>query len=106
MEQNMDDAVVLPIDGILDLHTFLPKEIGSLVPAYLAACRKKGILEVRIIHGKGTGTLRRSVQSVLSRLDLVASFHSAGEEEGGWGATLVTLNKEEAPFPLDSSFRQ
>ena len=93
MEQNPNEEVVLPIDGILDLHTFLPKEVGALVPAYLAACRERGIHEVRIIHGKGKGHLRRSVHAVLARSDMVASYRVAGEEEGGWGATLVVLKK-------------
>ena len=99
MAQETEESVVLPIDGILDLHTFRPQEIGQLIPAYLAECHARGIREIRIIHGKGSGNLRRSVHAVLSRLDLVASFRSAGEEEGGWGATLVTLKKEEALFP-------
>ncbi len=88
---NGENPVDYPIDGILDLHTFRPGEVKELIPEYLAACREKGILQVRIIHGKGTGTLRRMVQAVLSRLPEVASFQTAGEEAGGWGATLVTL---------------
>jgi len=62
------EPVEIPIDGILDLHTFHPKEVKELVPDYLKACREKGIYSVRIIHGKGTGTLRKIVQSILSRL--------------------------------------
>jgi DNA-nicking Smr family endonuclease len=97
MAQEIEESVVLPIDGILDLHTFRPQEIGQLIPAYLAECHARGIREIRIIHGKGSGNLRRSVHAVLSRLDLVASFRSAGEEEGGWGATLVTLKMAAMP---------
>ena len=92
----MDDAddeipLELPIDGVLDLHTFQPREVKNLVPDYLVECRERGILEVRIIHGKGTGTLRRTVHAVLSRLPEVASFGLAMEDAGGWGATLVRL---------------
>lgn len=88
----MDDSpVALPIDGTLDLHAFLPREVRTLVPDYLMACRERGILQVRIVHGKGTGTLRRMVEALLSRLPEVAAFRTAPEEAGGWGATLVEL---------------
>ena len=86
-----DDTTELPIDGVLDLHTFDPREVKDLVVEYLAACREKGILEVRIIHGKGTGTLRRTVQSVLDKLPEVASYRLADPAGGSWGATLVRL---------------
>jgi dsDNA-specific endonuclease/ATPase MutS2 len=85
------EAVELPIDGILDLHTFQPGEVKDLLPEYLALCRGKGIIEVRIIHGKGTGTLRETVHSILKRLPEVVSFKLAGEAGGSWGATVVTL---------------
>jgi hypothetical protein len=88
------DEIALPIDGTLDLHTFDPREVGELVPDYLAACRERGILEVRIVHGKGGGTLRRRVHALLERLPEVAAFRLADEHGGGWGATLVTLRPE------------
>jgi DNA-nicking Smr family endonuclease len=86
-----DEPVELPIDGTLDLHTFRPGEVGDLVPEWLAACRERGLHELRIVHGKGTGALRRSVAAILARSPLVASFRAADEAAGGWGATLVTL---------------
>ena len=85
------DPIEYPVDGILDLHTFQPNEVKDLIPEYLSLCRQKGILQIRIIHGKGSGTLRRTVQSILQRIPEVASFQLAGEEAGGWGATIVTL---------------
>jgi DNA-nicking Smr family endonuclease len=93
-----DEPVAIPIDGVLDLHAFRPGEAKDLVPEYLAACRERGILEVRLIHGKGSGTQRRTVHGILARIPEVASFRLAGEDRGGWGATLVTL----APFSRDA----
>ena len=89
----MDDPVPLPINGVLDLHTFKPREIGELVPDYLAACQERGIFEVRIIHGKGIGNLRRTVHSILGRHPEVLSFTLDHPQYGGWGATIVQLRK-------------
>jgi DNA-nicking Smr family endonuclease len=86
-----NDPLEFPIDGTLDLHTFQPDEVKDLVPGYLEECRKRSILQVRIIHGKGTGTLRRTIQSILEKLPYVESFWSAEEGAGGWGATIVRL---------------
>ncbi len=83
--------VEIPIDGVLDLHTFHPRDLRDLVPEYLAACRERGILEVRIIHGKGDGTLRRTVHALLERDAGVLRYGLAGADAGSWGATLVTL---------------
>ena len=93
MTGDPDDTtpVDIPIDGTLDLHTFNPREIGSLVPAYLDACRQRGILEVRIIHGKGIGNLQRTVHSILSKRTDVVRFSFASAAFGGIGATIVTL---------------
>lgn len=88
----MDDQPIrIPITGELDLHTFRPKDVKSLVPEYLAECRKNGILTVRVVHGKGIGHLRRTVHALLQRDPNVESFTLAGEQLGGWGATMVRL---------------
>lgn len=86
-----EEPVEMPIDGVLDLHTFRPQDVKTLVPEYLAACQGRGILQVRIIHGKGIGNLRRSVHSILKRHPEVISFTLDYPQFGGWGATLVQL---------------
>lgn len=86
-----EEPVEIPIDGTLDLHTFRPRDLGDLIPDYLEACRERGILSIRIIHGKGTGTLRETVHALLRRRDDVADFRLGDETSGSWGATLVTL---------------
>jgi DNA-nicking Smr family endonuclease len=92
----MDDPIELPINGVLDLHTFRPKDVKDIVLDYLEACRERGILQVRIIHGKGMGNLRRTVHAVLARHQEVVSFTLDHPEYGGWGATLVFLRKKES----------
>ncbi len=90
-DNDMPEVVELPIDGVLDLHTFRPAEVKDLIPDYLDECLKRDILDVRIIHGKGTSKLQRTVHSILARLPQVADFRLAGHGAGGWGATLVKL---------------
>ena len=93
MPKNDDELPPLdmPIDGVLDLHTFRPSDLGGLIPDYVMACRQRSILEVRIIHGKGIGNLRRSVHALLSRLPEVESFAEASALYGGAGAVIVKL---------------
>ena len=86
-----EDAVEIPLDGILDLHAFRPRDVPSVVNEYLDACRAKGIREIRIIHGKGIGALRETVHRALERRDDVASFRLDSQSASGWGATLVVL---------------
>jgi len=85
------EPVAIPIDGVLDLHLFRPAEVKDLVSTYLEECRERGILHVRIIHGKGTGVLRETVHAVLRRTPAVLSFGLAPGNAGGWGATVVEL---------------
>ena len=86
-----DEPIEMPIDGTLDLHTFQPKEVKKLVPDYIEACLERNIYHLRIIHGKGTGTLREIVQSILEKHPAVLDFRHESGSGGGWGATVVDL---------------
>jgi DNA-nicking Smr family endonuclease len=86
------NAVLIPIEDWIDLHTFSPKEIPSLLEDYLLECQKRGFREVRIIHGKGKGVQRNIVHSFLKKSPLVESFRPAQPESGGWGATIACLH--------------
>jgi len=83
--------VKIPIEDKLDLHTFQPKEMPALLDDYFSACIEANIFEVRIIHGKGKGVLRKRLRGLLDRNPWVSSFKTAPPEAGGWGATLVKL---------------
>jgi DNA-nicking Smr family endonuclease len=90
-----EEPFPLPIDGVLDLHTFRPQDMKEVLLEYLAACRERGILEVRVVHGKGIGQLRQTVHALLRRCPDVVSFALAGEAFGGVGATFVHLRARE-----------
>ena len=86
-----DELVAPPLTDELDLHTFLPKECADVVEEYLHAAQEQGMALVRIIHGKGTGTLRRIVHGVLDKHPAVVRYALADGASGSWGATLVEL---------------
>jgi dsDNA-specific endonuclease/ATPase MutS2 len=88
---NPEGMVDLPVDGVLDLHAFKPRDAQDLVRDYIEACLEKGLTELRIIHGKGTGALRKTVHAVLEKDPRVARFELGAEGSGSWGATLVWL---------------
>jgi DNA-nicking Smr family endonuclease len=93
LDSDRDEApsVAIPIDGVLDLHTFAPSDAKSLVSEYLEECAQRGIQQARIIHGKGQGVLRRIVHGVLDRHPRVLRYALADGSGGSWGATVVEL---------------
>ena len=86
-----DEPIEVPITGDLDLHAFAPRDIPSVVEEYLHACQERGILRVRLAHGRGRGVQRAVVRRLLARLPCVRAFREAAPASGGWGATLVEL---------------
>ncbi len=87
----LPEPIQLPIDGVLDLHPFRPSDVKSVVLDYLEACQADGIREVRIIHGKGIGALKRTVHALLRKHSEVVDFHLDSELFSGTGATIVHL---------------
>jgi dsDNA-specific endonuclease/ATPase MutS2 len=85
------EPIKIPIQDVLDLHTFRPQDISDLLENYFDECLKAGIFSVRIIHGKGKGIQKKQVQRILQKDRRVKSFKDAPPEAGGWGATLVEL---------------
>jgi len=91
MDEEEREPIILSIEDSLDLHAFAPRDVGSVVSEYLEQAAARGFREVRIIHGKGIGTQRAIVRSVLARHPAVAEFFDGPPERGGWGATVVRL---------------
>ena len=86
----MNEPVELPIEDTIDLHTFQPREVASLVEEYLHQALLKGYREVRIIHGRGVGVQRRIIHSILKQHTRVISYRDAMDR----GSTVVTLKQD------------
>ena len=86
-----DEPVVLPLEDVLDLHPFQPKDVSSVVKEYLEECRRSGIRQVRLIHGKGAGVQRAIIRALLDKNPAVIFYEDAPAEAGDWGATIVSL---------------
>jgi dsDNA-specific endonuclease/ATPase MutS2 len=89
-----DEPIAIPINDVLDLHTFAPRDVKDAVEAYLEEAHRVGLTALRIIHGRGIGVQRELVRRILSRTAFVVDFRDAPAEAGGWGATVVTLARQ------------
>ena len=89
----MDDPVRLPIEAVLDLHAFHPRDVRSVVEEYVTAAHDAGLREIRLVHGRGTGVQRGIVQAALERHPLVVRFWDAPESH--LGATVALLCAQE-----------
>ena len=88
------EPVIVPIEDVIDLHTFHPRDIPSLIEDYVAECVRAGFATVRIIHGKGTGRLRQVIREALRNSAYVSSYEEGGEKEGGEGVTIAHLSED------------
>jgi dsDNA-specific endonuclease/ATPase MutS2 len=92
-DADWEAPIEMEIEDSLDLHTFAPRDVKDVVTDYVELAADKGFAEVRIIHGKGQGTLRRIVHAVLEKHPRVASFRLGGTGAGSWGATIAVLRQ-------------
>jgi len=79
----------LPLEASIDLHTFHPRDIKSVVEEYVNAAHEAGLREVRLIHGRGRGVQRGIVQAALEKHPLVVEFYDAPDSH--LGATVARL---------------
>jgi DNA mismatch repair protein MutS2 len=81
----------IPPANELRLRHLTRDEALPKLDQYLHDAFMKGLIQVRIIHGKGTGTLRTTVRRELKKHPLVKSFRPGGYGEGGEGVTVVEM---------------
>jgi DNA-nicking Smr family endonuclease len=86
-----DEPVDLPIEDVIDLHAFRPRDVRSVVDAYIEAAHAKGLRLVRLVHGRGHGVQRGIVQAALDRHPLVEDFWDAPDSH--LGATAARLRE-------------
>jgi dsDNA-specific endonuclease/ATPase MutS2 len=86
------EPVEVPIGPELDLHSFAPRDIPSVVEEYLTEAAAQGLTEVRLVHGRGRGVQRGVVQATLERNPLVAEFWD--DTASHLGATIARLRND------------
>jgi dsDNA-specific endonuclease/ATPase MutS2 len=87
-----DEPLRIPIERELDLHTFSPRDIASVVQEYVDAAAAFGLREVRLIHGRGAGVQRGIVQAALERHARVVEFWD--DLDSHLGATIARLSAD------------
>jgi len=88
-----EETVEVPITDVFDLHPFAPRDAKAALEAYLEEAVRRGFRALRIVHGRGIGVQREMVRKVLSRTEGVVDYRDAPTEAGGWGATIVNLDR-------------
>ena len=97
------EPFVLPVDGTLDLHPFNPRDVKSVVEEYANEAHARGLTEIRIVHGRGTGVLRGIVQATLEKHPLVEAFWDEAESRlGATGARLAHQGRGKAHGARDT----
>ena len=91
--EDVGEVVEIPLEEVIDLHGFLPQDVGGIVRDYLNDAYDAGFAEVRIVHGRGIGALRELVRKLLSQDSRVARFKDAPFDRGGNGATVAHFRR-------------
>jgi dsDNA-specific endonuclease/ATPase MutS2 len=97
-EDPFTEPVVWKITDSIDLHGVAPRDVQSVVAAYLEESHARGFTRVRIIHGKGIGVQRQAVRNLLARTSFVTEFYDA-PDASGWGATIAQLKDIQSKSP-------
>ena len=91
MEKHDYQGIKITAPDEIRLRHLTVDEALFLLDQYLHDAFMSGLIQVRVVHGKGTGTLRQAVQKVLAKHSLVKSYRIGGYGEGGTGVTIVQL---------------
>ena len=81
----------VPIEAEIDLHAFAPRDIRSVVDEYITAASAAGLVEVRLVHGRGRGVQRGIVQAALEAHPLVVEFWD--DTAAHLGATIARIGR-------------
>ena len=88
----MSNSRTDPFKEEIDLHRLTVDEAIPRLDEFLHTAFRAGYYRVWIVHGKGSGILRREVGRYLSKHPLVRSYRPADSQHGGVGATQVELS--------------
>jgi len=91
MRKNKYRSNVRPTIDEIHLRHLTVDEALLKLDQYLDDAFITGLYQVRVVHGKGTGTLRQAVREQLAKHSLVKSYRPGGYGEGGAGVTIVQL---------------
>lgn len=81
----------IEVTDVLDLHGFFPEQIPEIMEAFIDHAVELGLVNLRVIHGKGKSKLKWAVHQVLKTHPRVLWFGDAPPAYGGWGATIIEL---------------
>lgn len=95
--EDFDDAVI--VTDVLDLHGFFPEQVPEIIHEFIRNAENLGLRTLRIVHGKGKSKLKWAVLRELDKYPQIASYGDAAPEFGGWGSTMVYLQKQDGKKP-------